>query len=159
MSCSRIAQRLRILYLEDDPHDAELAVSMLANDGVNCDIVRVDDRGGFAAALAQQRFDLILSDFSLPGFDGMTALEFARARHPEIPFLFFSGTLGEELAIEAVRSGATDYVVKQRPLRLPTAVRRALREAAEHARRAEMEKELRLKSAALEAAANAGLIT
>jgi PAS domain S-box-containing protein len=134
---------VRILCLEDDPHGFELVRAMLAAEGIECEPERVDDEQTFAAALERGGFDLILSDYSLPAFDGFSALAMVRAKRPEIPFVFFSGTVGEELAIEAVKSGATDYVLKQRPLRLPIAVRRALREAAERAERLDAEERLR----------------
>ena len=90
---------------------------------------RVSDRRGFEARLAAARYDLILGDYQIPGFDGLAALELARAHQPEVPFMFVSGMMGEELAIETLKRGATDYILKQRLARLPAAIERALSEA------------------------------
>jgi two-component system cell cycle sensor histidine kinase/response regulator CckA len=119
---------LRILHLEDDPHDTELVHSMLEAEGVACSMTRVETRADFVAALERDDFELIISDFSLPAFDGLSALEMTQAKRPEVPFILVSGTLGEELAIESLKSGATDYVLKGRLSRLAPAVRRAMQE-------------------------------
>ncbi len=124
---------MRILNLEDDKSDAELNAAMISTRWPHCELVRVDNRAGFIAALEQKKFDLILSDFTLPGFGGCEALALARKHSPETPFLFVSGNIGEDTAIEALKSGATDYVLKQRLGRLIPAVERALGEAAERA--------------------------
>src|SRR5580765_1164946 len=121
---------LRILHLEDDVGDAELIHAALESDGIVSDVTRVDTQAGFRAALAQ-RFDVILADNTLPGFDGLTALKLATEACPDVPFIFVSGTLGEEVAIEAVKFGATDYVLKERLSRIGPSVQRALREAKE----------------------------
>ena len=105
---------LRILHLEDDGNDAELVRALLEDDGISCQATRVDTRDDFEAALAEGGFDLILADFSLPSFDGLSAFQLARERRPDVPFIFVSGTLGEEVAIEALKAGATDYVIKDR---------------------------------------------
>ena len=97
------------------------------------ELVRVETQDAFAAALEDGGFDIILSDYTMPGFDGWQAMALAHERRPEIPFLFVSGTIGEDTAIEALKNGATDYVLKHRLLRLIPAVDRALREAGEHA--------------------------
>ena len=89
------------------------------------------------------RFDLIISDYSLPSFDGLSALSLARELSPETPFIFFSGTIGEEVAVESLKNGATDYVLKQRPDRLMSSIRNALRGAEERPRRRRAEGELR----------------
>ena len=123
--------KLRILNLEDDPLDTELVQASLQEGGLETDVVRVQTREAFEAALEADGFDLILADYSLPGFDGATALEISVKKRPDLPFIFVSGTIGEEFAIEAVKSGATDYVLKQRLGRLVPAVRRAVREAEE----------------------------
>jgi PAS domain S-box-containing protein len=122
---------LRILHLEDSENDALLIMDTLEGRGFVCDVERVETEDTFAEALNQGGFDLIISDFSLPSFNGLAALEIARQKQPDIPFLFVSGTIGEEVAIEALKSGATDYVLKDRLPRLASAVRRALSEAAE----------------------------
>jgi two-component system, cell cycle sensor histidine kinase and response regulator CckA len=125
-----------ILMLEDSPLDAELTLSRLNRAGIEHAVTRVDSREAFLAALEQCTPDLILADFVLPGFDGLSALALARERCPDIPFIFVSGALGEERAIDSLLHGATDYVLKQRPERLLPAVRRALAEsAARHERR------------------------
>ena len=134
----------RILMLEDSPLDGELIQEHLERMDPQPKVRRVANRAAFVEALQQRDFDLILADFSLPDFDGMTALEMASEALPEIPFIFVSGALGEEAAIESFRRGATDYVLKQRLIRLPAAVERALAEAREKAahRRAQHQKEL-----------------
>jgi PAS domain S-box-containing protein len=132
--------RLEILHLEDSPQDAELIEAALRDGGLQPRISRVHTREGFERALASCP-DLILADYSLPQFDGGSALRLARERCPEIPFIFASGALGEELAIELLKAGASDYVLKDRLGRLAPAVRRALdsaRSRAEH-RRAQAE--------------------
>ena len=134
----------RILLLEDSLLDAELIREQLSQVEPKVEIRAAQSRAEFVKALEDRGFDLILSDFSLPDFDGMSALEMARAQVPDVPFIFVSGVLGEEVAIDSFRHGATDYVLKQRLIRLPAAVERALAEARERAerRRAEHQKEL-----------------
>jgi PAS domain S-box-containing protein len=119
---------LRILNLEDSANDAELNQAMLSARWPACSLTRVDNREDFLTALAAGNFDLILSDFTMPGFGGSEALALALQMRPEIPFLFVSGTIGEDTAIEALKSGATDYILKHRLMRLIPAVDRALRE-------------------------------
>jgi PAS domain S-box-containing protein len=137
--------QLRLLFLEDSPLDAELTCATLADGGYDARVTRVDSREGFTAALCDRaaEFDLILADHHLPAFDGVAALHLARERRPEVPFIFLSGTLGEEVAIEAMKNGATDYVVKHRIARLVPAVRRALRETTERRELARTSGELR----------------
>lgn len=144
-----MAQPLRILHLEDDPADAGLVEALLADGGLTCDIVRADSREQFIRALDGQ-YDLILADFAIPGFDGISAQRLAGARHPDTPFVFVSGTMGEEVAIERLKAGATDYVLKQRLQRLPSAVRRALDEARDRRERRRAEEEVRRLNAELE---------
>jgi PAS domain S-box-containing protein len=120
---------LRILHLEDDDADAELLAVTLANDGLKCCIVRASNRATFEQALARQPYDLVISDYALPGYDGLTAMQLVRAQTPFLPFILVSGTLGEEQAVESLKSGAADYIMKSRLLRLPAAVRRALQDA------------------------------
>jgi diguanylate cyclase (GGDEF)-like protein/PAS domain S-box-containing protein len=119
---------LSVLLVEDGPTEAELAARELQRAGVHCVFMRVDTEKAFRASLASAP-DLIISDFALPHFDGMSALRIARTEAPEIPFIILSGTLGEERAIEALRSGATDYVLKGNLARLAPAITRALAEA------------------------------
>src|SRR5262252_1307197 len=126
---------LRILHLEDDPRDAELLQAMLETEGILCHVIRVETQADFCAALEQGGFDLILADFTLPSFDGLSALKISMEKCPDVPFIFVSGTLGEEVAIEALKIGATDYVLKERLSRIVPSVHRALREAKERAER------------------------
>jgi len=126
---------LRILLLEDDPLDAEIISTTLERDGITCDILRVETRDDFIAAIDRCDFDLILSDYKLPDFDGLSALAIAKERCSGIPFILISGIMGEEFAIETLKSGATDYVLKNRIQRLVPAVRRALQERAERKKR------------------------
>jgi PAS domain S-box-containing protein len=120
---------IRILHLEDDPRDAELIKATLGGGVLSCEIRRVETREAFELALGEGGFDLIISDFSLPSFDGAAALNMARHLQPELPFILVSGAIGEEAAIESLVGGATDYVLKNRLTRLVPAVRRALAEA------------------------------
>lgn len=122
---------LRILSLEDDPRDAELVQETLESDDIPCQITRVETEADFIASLERGRYDLILADYTLPSFDGLSALKIARQGWPHVPFIFVSGTLGEEVAIEALKIGATDYVFKTRLSRIVPSVHRALREAEE----------------------------
>src|SRR6202162_3449816 len=122
---------LRILHLEDDPRDAELVQETLANDGISCHVARVETEADFVASLEQGGFDLILADYTLPSFDGLSALKIAQQDWPHLPLIFVSGTLGEEVVIEALKIGATDYVFKTRLSRIVPSVQRALREAEE----------------------------
>ncbi|MFO0607033.1 MAG: response regulator [Polyangiales bacterium] len=124
-----------VLHLEDNDLDAELVAARLAYDGLRCDLRRETGREGFLRALAEGAAEVILSDFQLPGYDGHSALADARAARPEVPFLFVSGAIGEEFALDSLRRGATDYVLKDHLERLAPAVRRALREADDRAER------------------------
>ncbi len=133
---------LRLLIVEDVTAEAELAVRHLATGGISCVPRTVADEGQFRTALKQFRPHVILSDFTLPAFDGLAALDIAREEAPDVPFIFLSGTIGEERAIEALRRGAVDYVLKTNPARLVPAVRRALREVEERARRRAAEREI-----------------
>ena len=132
----------RILLLEDDPADAELAQRMLAGAGLDFTAVVVDDQAAFTRELAAFRPQVILSDFSLPGFSGASALRIARAQNPHTPFIFLSGAIGDEAAVELIRQGATDYILKDRPGRLASVVRRAVDEAGQEAQRARLEVQL-----------------
>jgi PAS domain S-box-containing protein len=117
---------LRCLLLEDNPLDAEVVRVTLTDGGIDCEIQVVETRPQFADALATQPVDLILADYALPGFDGLRALAMAQHQCPEVPFIFVTATMGEELAIESLKQGATDYVLKQRLQRLVPCVQRAL---------------------------------
>ena len=145
-----MAHELRILHLEDDPRDTELMVAALRDAGVNCDVERVDTREQFVTRLADRRFDVIISDVSVPGFDGIAAQAVWQQHRPTIPFIFLSGTFGEEVAIERLKEGATDYVLKNWMDKLPTVVRRAVREMRDRADREHAQAELRRLNAQLE---------
>jgi signal transduction histidine kinase len=135
-------RKVRILQVEDNPLDAELVLGELAQDGIDYEVQLVDDEKAYTAALDSFEPDIVLSDLSMPMFSGERALEILRERRTDIPFIFISATLGEEAAIEALRNGATDYILKQNTARLASAVRRALREADEQRARARAELEL-----------------
>lgn len=137
------SHRLRILSLEDDPNDTELVHATLETEGIACEVLRVDTEAEFRTSLERGVVDLILADYKVSSFDGISALKLATSICPEVPFLFVSGMLGEEVAIEALKIGATDYVVKSRLSRLAMSVRRALREASALAERKRAEKALR----------------
>src|SRR4029453_7214618 len=124
-----LAEKLTFVLLEDDLNDAELIQLQLAKNGLDVTWRHVMSELDFRAALAGQPPDLVLADYTLPGFDGLTALRIVLERSADIPFIFVSGSLGEERAIEALKSGATDYVLKDRLQRLPAVVNRALSEA------------------------------
>jgi len=107
----------------------------------DCELIRTHDKQSFVKALNEGGFDLILSDYFIPGFDGLSALAMARERYPEIPFIFVSGAIGDEIAVESLRAGATDYVLKDRPARLVPAIQRALAGVEERARRKAIEEQ------------------
>ena len=134
---------LRVLHLEDSPDDAIIVRRKLRAEFPRCEVVRVDEEAAFRAAIKGGGIDLILSDYRVPSFHGMTALSLAREICPEIPFLFLSGILGDELAVDCLKAGATDYLLKDRPARLIPAMRRALTEADVRAKRKQMEEQLR----------------
>ncbi len=130
---------LRILHLEDNPNDAALVKSILEDEGIVCTITCVRERDDFVAALENGGIDLVLSDFTLPAFDGMSAIATVRDRWPERPVILVSGTAGEELAVDSLKSGATDYVLKDHLFRLAPAVRRAMQDVDERAERRRLE--------------------
>jgi PAS domain S-box-containing protein len=135
-------KRLNILHLEDEPDFAELVRSLLEHGGVDAEVRRVGDRPAFTQALETGEYDLIISDYHLPSFTGLEAMAMAKKKFPHTPFILVSGTIGEQAAIESLKAGATDYVLKQQPDRLPSAVNRAVKEAQEHARLRQTEMEL-----------------
>jgi PAS domain S-box-containing protein len=143
MDTELLQRKLRVLHLEDNEHDHILVAETLTADGLQCEFVLAKSKPEFLEALAAGNFDLIISDFSLPSYDGLTALSAAQATKAETPFVFFSGTIGEEVAVESLRQGASDYILKQRPSRLTAAVRRALRNAQERAKLRKAEQALR----------------
>src|ERR1700676_1236670 len=142
-------QPLRILSVEDDPKDTQMIQDLLETEGIVCEITRVDTQAALLASIEQGGIDLILADYTLPSFDGLSALKFAMKACPDLPFIFVSGTLGEEVAIEALKIGATDYVLKTRLSRLAPSVLRALRESTQRAERKRAEEALRQSEAYL----------
>ena len=132
----------RVLILEDDPWDAELAQRLLAGAGLDFTAIIVDTRTSFVEQLAAFRPHIILSDFALPGFSGEMALRIAQEQCPHIPFIIWSGVLGDEAAVGLIKQGATDYILKDRPARLASAIQRALAEAEQRAYLAQLEDQL-----------------
>ncbi|MEL6321200.1 MAG: response regulator [Cyanobacteria bacterium J06626_14] len=139
---SRPNSMLQIVLLEDDPIDCELIETTLKNGGIEGRFICIDNRRDFIDSVSQEPPALILADYVVPTFDGMEALEFTRQACPEVPFILVSGMSGEEQAIEAIKKGATDYVLKQRMERLVPAVQRALREYQERQERQKIAKAL-----------------
>jgi DNA-binding NtrC family response regulator len=135
-------RKARILIVEDQAWDAELAERLLTSAGLGFTAVVVATRESFVDQLAAFRPDVILSDYHLPGFGGEIALQIAQARCPDIPFVFWSGVLGDEAAVELIKQGATDYVLKDRPARLPSVIHRALAEAEQRTQLAQLEEQL-----------------
>ena len=132
----------RILILEDEAWDANLAQRLLVEAGLNLVAVVVDSKASFIEQLATFQPDIILSDYYLPGFSGREALKIAQELYPDIPFIIWSGVLGDEAAVELIKQGATDYVLKDRPARLPSVILRALAEVEQRARLAHLEAQL-----------------
>ena len=135
-------RKLNVLHLEDEPDFAELVRSMFVQDGLNAEVKCVGNRAALEEALKNGVFDVVISDYRLPSFTGLDALAIVREKNPHIPFILVSGTIGEQAAIESLKAGATDYLLKQHPERLPSAVRRAVQEAEERARLRAAETEL-----------------
>lgn len=133
---------LRVLIVEDVPTDAELVEHELRSSGTDLITERVENEDAFLEALDRFSPEIILSDYSLPSFDGESALSIARERAPSIPFIFVTGALGEERAVDLIKNGATDFVLKDRLPRLPLCVRRALEEVEEKRRRRQAEEDL-----------------
>jgi len=134
---------LKVLIVEDLAADAELALRAIADTGVTIRSVRVDNAEDLRRQLRDLKPHVVLSDFSMPGMTGLDALRIVREQCPDIPFIFVSGTIGEERAIDAIKDGATDYVLKEHLARLPSAVERALKETRERRARQAAEQELR----------------
>jgi signal transduction histidine kinase len=133
--------RLRILLLEDNPHDAALVERELRRGAIEFELLRASDRTSFVEALAS-RPDLVISDYGLPGFDGLSAFALFREQQPDAPFILVSGEIGEELAVAAIRQGVSDYLLKDRLQRLPTAVRTALEQQRLRREKEQLEKRL-----------------
>jgi DNA-binding NtrC family response regulator len=126
-------RKARILIVEDEPWDAELAQRLLTGAGLVFTAVVVAARDPYLEQLAAFRPDVILSDYHLPGFSGEIALRIALEQCPDVPFIIWSGVLGDDAAVELIKQGATDYVLKDRPARLPSVIHRALVEAEQRA--------------------------
>ncbi len=150
---------MRILLLSDDPRDQQRLEKTLINEGLACQMTHAKSKEKFQAALKQTQFDLVISDFALPAYSGIAALAASKKLQPDTPFIFVSGTIGEEQVVESLKSGATDYVFKDHLHRLGPAVRRALLETEERKERQRVEQQLRVQSSALEAAANGIILT
>jgi signal transduction histidine kinase len=135
-------QPLRVIHVEDSEEDSGLVKQLLLREGLACEIERVETHSQLVDSLIDGEYDLILSDCTLPHFSGFKALELASALKPQVPFIFVSGTIGEEAAIESLRNGATDYVLKNHLSRLVPAVQRALAETEEKATSRALEKRL-----------------
>lgn len=140
-------QPITIIHLEDDSLDVELTTEILQAGGIRCEIHHVNHQEGFRQLLQdylhQDNFSLILADYNMPGFDGLTALRMTRQVDSDVPFILLSGALGEELAVELLRNGATDYVLKHNMQRLPHVVNRALEEYAVRLRQRKSDNEIR----------------
>ena len=132
---------LRVLHLEDSELDHDLAMALLRRNGLAIETVRVDTRHDFEAAL-DQPWDAIVSDFNLPGFSGLQALDIVRARDRIVPFILVSGEIGEDTAVAAMRSGASDYLLKNRLARLAPALEHAIQAARTTRAKAEADREL-----------------
>jgi signal transduction histidine kinase len=142
---------ITLLHLEDDAQDAELAQAMLEAAELPCQVTRVQTREEYEVALRRGGYALILADYRLPAYDGLSALSLAQTLCPQTPFIFVSGTMGEDAAIEGLTKGATDYVLKQKLSRLVPAVRRALHEAENRRERQRAEAQVRQTTAHAEA--------
>ena len=134
--------KLKILYLEDAQYDVEIVQEHLAQEQIDFHLIHASNREEYVQALKNNELDIILADFALPSLDGLEALELTQQFMPDIPFIIISGVMGEELAIEALKSGATDYVLKQRLGRLIPSIRRAMLEANQRRERKMFENEL-----------------
>lgn len=138
-----MSKELRILILEDVPTDAELMEHELRKAGIEFSSRRVDTKEDFIKGLDDLSPDIILADYKLPAFDGLSALEIAKEKRPDVPFIFVTGAMGEEWAVDSLKKGAIDYVLKDRLYRLTPVVQRALEEADEGMKRKEAENALR----------------
>jgi two-component system cell cycle sensor histidine kinase/response regulator CckA len=150
---------VKILHIEDSAEDAELVRALLVEEWPDCVISLVTDRRDVAARLAKEKYDLILSDFTLGSFTGLDALRIAKEKAPGTPFIFISGTIGEDRAIEALQAGAQDYVIKDRMKRLVTAIHRAMRDGLDRRQREAAERRIRKQAELLNKAHDAIIVT
>ena len=139
-SIQKIPNVLNVLHLEDNALDASLIEDYLNSEGIACNVHLVEEKDGFEKALTTLSFDFIFADHTLPNFDALQALSIAKKLVPQIPFILVSGTVGEEFAIECLKAGATDYVLKTRLSRLLPAIQRAIFENEEAKKRQKAEK-------------------
>src|SRR5215211_4795819 len=145
----------RILYAEDNAIDAELCLRQLQQVGFRVSADVVTSAAEFVRALTDKPYDLVLADYNLPGWSGMEALEILGRDGRDIPFILVTGTVGEETAVECIKAGATDYVLKDRPARLPLAVARAMREKRIREERRQVEQSRDLLAAIVESSDDA----
>jgi len=135
--------KIKILHLEDDPDDSELVLTELKSGEFEVEYTRVDNEKQFRNQLENNKFDIVLADYNLPTFNGISALRICAEKYPETPFIIVSGTLGEEIAVEMLKYGAADYLLKQNLKRLVAAVEHALAEARLKLEKLKTEKELK----------------
>lgn len=152
-------REVRILHLEDSKDDCFFIARALEGGGLACEFVQASSRSEFEAALGHSHFDLILSDFTIPGYSGMEALIAAQKYHPQTPFIFLSGTIGEDAAVESLQHGAVDYLLKNNLSRLVPAVKRALEEAVKHAESLHQQQRLWEQAALLDLARDSIIVT
>jgi DNA-binding NtrC family response regulator len=136
---------LNVLLLEDSVRDCEIIQEQLIDAGYTLNIIRVETEANFESSLQNREYDIILADFKLPGFDAFGALLLSNAVCPDVPFICVSGSIGEETAIELIKQGAADYVLKDRLARLPYAINRALEGAREKEAQRQVEEALKEK--------------
>src|SRR5215813_9003375 len=139
-----VGERISILFVEDSEADLDLTLAALREGGLDPEYERVDSEATLRDALSRRRWDLVISDFAMPGFNGLHALDIVLAAGLDLPFIFVSGVLGEERAVAAMRAGARDYVLKDNLARLAPAVRREVAESQNRSRRAIAEEALRV---------------
>src|SRR5260370_8188792 len=137
-----MTESVRVLVVEDSEDDSTLLVRELSRGGFDVDHQRVDTQTSMTVALENGKWDLVICDYSMPSFSGLEALKLLRTTDSEVPFIFLSGTLGEDIAVEALKKGAQDYVTKSNMKRLLPAIRRELKEAAQRRERRAVEQQL-----------------
>lgn len=151
-------KQICVLHLEDNERDRAFVAEWLCAGGLDCHLVAVKTADDFEWELRNRQYDLIISDYSLPSFDGLGGLAMARGLSPHTPFIFFSGTIGEESAVESLKNGAVDYVTKQRPHRLVPAIKQALQNVAANALLRQTEQKNREQAELLDKATDAILV-
>ncbi len=137
-----MAKQLNILHLEDEPSVVKVVSSLLEKEGFSVKVSIIQTKPEFLKAVQNHKFDLIISDYALVGFDGLDALRLLRQEDKTTPFILFSGSIGEERAIDSLRQGATDYVLKQNIKALIPAIKRALKERDSYLKRELAEQQL-----------------